>query len=336
MNPNLKWEKLIFNISFIGSVIFLISEILVTILTDSNAVLMDCVYDIADLMMIGPFLVLIPLLYKPITEKKPYGFSQIESLFILLKSAILIGITGFLILESIELIAAGGNEVDASFIALFEIGVSIACVIMYIILRRLSRNYTSPSIKAELYIWKLDSFSTMGVGLAFLIKLLLDKTSLSFIGPYIDPGIAIVLAILLLKEPIGLFIESLKNLVLFSPDNETHEKIRLICEKYLDKYECYINFLDIIKTGRKIWVEVYFVTNKDLISITKLKQAHKEISQELHYNLENVSVELIPDVDEIKEENKIKMRNAKRPDIINYINKKEIKKTNKKNKKINK
>ena len=327
MNPNLKWEKLILNISFVGSILFLFAEVIVAIVTDSNAVFMDCVYDIADLIMIGPFLVLVPLLYKPETEKRPYGFSQIESLFILLKSGILIGVTCFLILESVELILSGGNEVDASVVAIFELLVSLTCVIMYIVLNKLSKKYTSPSIKAELYIWKLDSLSTLGVGVAFLIKILLDKTSFAFVGPYIDQGIAIILAVLLLKEPIGLFLESLKNLVLFAPNGETSAKIRQICEKHMEKYNCYINFLDVIKTGRKIWVEIYFVIEKDLISIEKLKCLHKEILDDLSLEFDSLYVELIPDVDEVKSDNLLKMKSARRPDKINYINKKNNKKS---------
>ena len=45
MNPNLKREKRILNISFIGSFLFLITEIVVAFITKSNAVIMDCVYD---------------------------------------------------------------------------------------------------------------------------------------------------------------------------------------------------------------------------------------------------------------------------------------------------
>ncbi len=340
MNPNLKREKLILNISVAGSAMFLIAEVIISIFTKSHAVFMDFVYDLADIIMIGPFLVLIPLLYKPETEKRPYGFSQIESLFILLKSGVLIGVTCFLIINSIEIIISGGNEVDASIIAIFELAVSLTCVIMYLVLRKLSMKCTSPSIKAELYIWKLDSLSTLGVGVAFLIKILLDKTSLAFIGPYVDPVIAIVLAILLLKEPIGLFIESLKNLVLFAPDSETSEKIRSICAKNLEKYNCYINCLDIIKTGRKLWVEVYFVVDKDLISIDKLRIIRKDILEQLSNEFDSLYIELIPDVDDVKEDNLIKMQRARRPDKISYVNKKEDKKNsnkinNKTEKKLN-
>lgn len=330
MNPNLKWEKTILNISFIGSILFLLAEIIMALITNSNAVFMDCVFDVADLIMIGPFLVLIPLLYKPVTEKRPYGFAQVESLFIMIKSSLLIIITFLLIISSVKIILNGGNEVDASAIAIFEISVSITCIIMYILLSKLKKKYTSPSIEAELYIWKLDSLSTMGVGLAFIAKLLLDNTSLSSIGPYVDPSIAIILAVILLKEPIGLLIESIKNLVLFSPDEETNEKIKKICKECLEKNNCYINFLDIIKTGRKIWVEVYFVVDKDLISITKIREIHQEIKENLKENLENVYIELIPDIEEANLENVIKMKSNRRPDKINYVNKVQDKKKIKK------
>lgn len=336
MNPNLKWEKRILNISFIGSILFLLAEIIMAIITNSNAVFMDCVFDVADLIMIGPFLVLIPLLYKPETEKRPYGFAQVESLFIMIKSGLLIGITVFLIFESMQTILNGGNNVDAGTIAIFEIAVSITCIIMYFTLSKLKKKYTSPSIEAELYIWKLDSLSTMGVGLAFVVKLILDKTSLANLGPYIDPGIAIFLAIILLKEPLGLFIEAVKSLVLFSPDHSTIDKVRTICKNHLEESNCFINFLDIIKTGRKIWIEVYFVVDKDLISISKMKEIHKEILEDLKDEFESVYVELIPDMEEAKQENVIKMKINRRPDKINYVHKVNGKKEIKQIKKINK
>ena len=324
MNPNVKREKNILNISFIGSLLFLIAEIIMAIITKSNALFMDSVYDIADLIMIGPFILLIPLLYKRETEKRPYGFSQVESLFIMIKSGLLIGVTIFLIVDAIQSIISGGNNVDGSIIALFEIIVSISCIIMYLLLSKLSKNNLSPSLEAELYIWKLDALSTIGVGIAFIIKILLDKTSYSFIGPYIDPVIAIVLAILLLKEPISLFVESIKNLILFAPDKETSDKIRNICSNILDEYKYYINFLDVIKTGRKLWIEVYFVSEKEDININDLRNARQEKQKELKKEFDSLYVELIPDVEQIPKTILDKVH-TRRPDKINHLRKKEIK-----------
>lgn len=334
MDQKLKIEKRILNISLIGSIAFLVAEIILALITKSNAVITDCIYDIADLIMIGPFILLIPLLYKNETEKKPYGFSQIESLFVLIKSGLLIGVTIFLIINGIETILDGGNQVDAGAVAIFELIVSAICVIMYIVLSKLNKKYTSPSIKAEVYIWKLDAISTLGVGLAFILKLILDKTSMHVIGPYIDPSIAILLALLLLKEPLGIFIESLKNLVLFAPNEETTEKIRKICEEELSKYDCYINFLDIIKTGRKIWIQIYFVLEKNTISIEKMRELNKSLKEKLTKEFDSINVELIPDLDEVNIE-KLKTKEvSRRPDKLNYVNKIETKKQTKKVKSI--
>lgn len=320
MDSNLKLEKRILNISFLGSLLFLIAEIIISIVSNSHAIFMDCIYDIFDLLMIGPFLLLIPLLYKSETEKRPYGFSQVESLFIMLKSGILIVVTLYLVFNSIKMIINGGNDVDASTVAIFELCVSITCVIMYLILRKMSKKKTSPSIEAELYIWKLDSFSTFGVGLAFIIKLLLENTNYSFIGPYIDPVIAIILAIILLKEPIGLCVESVRNLILFAPDEETRNDVRVAIEGILERNDCFINFLDIIKTGRKLWIEVYFVTKNDLISVNKLREIHDKIHDKLVKNYDSVYIELIPDIEEVKSINKIKMGTIRRPDKVYHIN----------------
>ena len=225
METNLKLEKRILNISFVGSLIFLISEIVAAYITGSHAILADCVFDIADLIMIGPFMVLVPLLYKPVTEKRPYGFSQIESLFVIIKYMLLLVIDIIMIVENVQVIMEGGNHVNATFIAVFELAISLGCIIMYLTLRSINKKYSSPSIKAELYIWKLDSYSTFGVGIAFLISLLIKLTPFASVAPYADPVIAIALAIILIKEPLEMIIESLKGLVLFAPQKEIRDEI---------------------------------------------------------------------------------------------------------------
>lgn len=89
----LKYEKYIMNISLIGSVLFMIAEGVMAFWTRSHSILMDCIFDLTDLIMIGPFLLLVPLLYKPVTERRPYGFAQVESLFVVIKYSVLLAIT---------------------------------------------------------------------------------------------------------------------------------------------------------------------------------------------------------------------------------------------------
>ncbi|MCB6991935.1 cation diffusion facilitator family transporter [bacterium 210820-DFI.6.37] len=300
MNDSLRLEKRILKTSFAGSAAFLLAECIMAFVTGSHAVLMDCVYDIADIIMLGPFMILVPLLYKPVTEKRPYGFSQVESLFIMIKTGLLIFITVQLVIESVQMILGGGHIVNAGVIAAFELIVSATCVTMYLVLNHLNKKYSSPTVKAEIYIWKLDALSTLGVGLAFVIQLVLQRTPLDWIAPYVDPGIAIIMALILLKEPISMFWGSIKNLILFAPKKEVVDHVREIVEKSLKKHEFGINFLDVIKTGRKIWIEVYILQDGDLVSIRELKQAHDEIMEEMKDEYDNVFIELIPDIEAIE------------------------------------
>ncbi|MBQ9060012.1 MAG: cation diffusion facilitator family transporter [Firmicutes bacterium] len=331
MDSNLKLEKKILRISLAGSIAFLVGEVVFALITRSMAILMDCVYDLADLVMIGPFLALVPLLYRSETEKRPYGFSQVESLFVLIKYMILLALDAVLIVESIQLILAGGNRVNASAVAYFELAVSLGCFLMYLMLSRMNKKFSTPSLKAELFIWKLDAASTLAVGLAFVLGLILSHTKFAFIVPYVDPGIAVILAIVLIKEPVTMIVGSIRNLMLFAPEKEIFEQIHDVCEKHMRGYDCKVTFLDVIRTGRKLWVNLYFKPDTETIHLTGLKAANQEITKELKKEFENISMELIPDIDYVHELDGERVSGSTwRKDKLEYINVRESRKQKKK------
>lgn len=294
----MKNEKRIMNISFLGSILFMLAEGIMAYVTNSHSLLMDCIFDVTDLIMIGPFLLLVPLLYKPVTEKRPYGFSQVESLFIVIKYSVLLVITIQLIWDNVLILFHGGREVDAGMIAVFELVVWAGCVFIYILLHHFSKRYESLTIKAEIYIWKLDIISSLGVSIAFFIQMGLQKTQWSHLASYIDPLVAIIMACLLLIEPVKMILLNLKNLVLFAPSAEIMTQIRQVAEKYMDKVYYDIEFLDVIQTGRKTWVEIYITSHNDMMNTRILHQLRNEIRAELREKFDQVYVELIPDLPE--------------------------------------
>ena len=293
---NLKSEKRILRISFVGSAVFLLSECAAAFFTHSQAVLMDCVYDLVDLAMLGPFMILVPKLYKPVTERWPYGFSQIESLFIIIKCGLLLFLDMQLLVDSAQLIARGGHIVNAGAIAVFELAISISCISMFFILRYLNKKFSSPTVSAELYIWKLDAYSTGGVGIAFIIQLILQKTAVSWIVPYIDPAIAILMAVILAREPVTMIWDALKSLVLTAPKQEVIDQIRSVAADTLNEFDFYIDFLDVVKTGRKVWIDIYIVHKDDMISVKDLRKAHDRITAVLKSEYDDIFVELIPEL----------------------------------------
>lgn len=293
-------EKRILRISFAGSFIFLLIEFIAVIFTHSQAVLIDCVYDFADLLMLLPFMILVPKLYKPVSEKWPYGFSQIEPLFVILRCCVLLVLDAFFIYDSLQMIFDGGHIVDPTAVASFEFGMALSCIVIYFLLMRLCRNFMSPTMESELYVWKVDAYSTAGVGLAFMIQLILENTPLGWISPYVDPGIAIILAVVLLPEPVIMIRDSVRSLILISPEAETIDKVRSVSEEALSKYDITVDFIDIVKTGRKTWIDIYFLQDSMILDLRKLKTAQNQIISQLAEEYDDIIIELIPELEKVK------------------------------------
>lgn len=270
------------------------------IFTHSQAVLIDCVYDFADLLMLLPFMILVPKLYKPVTEKWPYGFSQIEPLFVILRCCVLLVLDAFFICDSLQMIFDGGHIVDPTAVASFEFGMALSCIVIYFLLMRLCRNFMSPTMESELYVWKVDAYSTAGVGLAFMIQLILENTPLGWISPYVDPGIAIILAVVLLPEPVIMIRDSVRSLILISPEAEMIDKVRSVSEEALSKYDITVDFIDIVKTGRKTWIDIYFLQDSMILDLRKLKTAQNQIISQLAEEYDDIIIELIPELEKVK------------------------------------
>ena len=297
---NLKSEKRILRISAVMSTFFLVCEIVAAIWTNSQAVLIDCLYDLVDLIMLLPLMLLVPKLYKPVSERWPYGLSQLEPLFIIIRCTVLLVMDFFLMKDCIEMIAAGGHVINAHAVAGFEFSMAVCCIVMYIILRIMCRKYMSPAMESELYVWKVDAYSTAGVGLAFLIQIIIQNTRLGWLTPYIDPGIAVVMAVILLWEPITMIYEAVRSLILAAPKEEARDEIRAVIEGELEDHGIEVDFLDIVKTGRRIWVDVYIIPHGRMLDLQILKEVQTDSQNILNGELEDdVFVEIIPELKDI-------------------------------------
>lgn len=116
-----KREKKIILFSLFAGIVLLSVGIIMSIKTNSQAMLMDALYDGVDIIIVILTLFLIRLYHRPISEKKPFGFSQLESFFLLVKTFMIIILNLSIIINSIILIIDGGKEIDVATIAFFNL-----------------------------------------------------------------------------------------------------------------------------------------------------------------------------------------------------------------------
>lgn len=289
-----KMENKILKLSLTGTIIFTVVEVIAAVLLGSKTVIADGIFDLFDLMLLLPMFILVPFLYKPVSENKPYGFSQIESLLVLLKYTVLLVVVINMIVSNIKILLNGGHTVDAFSVLMYESTLCFFCILMLLFLRHLSRSYSSLMIQSELYLWKVDVVSTLGISVAFLFQLLLANTELKFIIPYIDSSVAIVVSLFLLKEPVVQIFKTLRELVLFSPEKEIMDEIRIVVKEDIKTYNYSLDFLDVTQTGRKTWIEVYVKSKSDIIKVKDFKNIQEHITKDLENKFDQISVEIIP------------------------------------------
>ena len=167
-----KREKKAMSVSLYGNLFFVIVEIVMAIYTSSQAVLLDAIYDGVEFCMLLPSLFLIPLLYKPSNEKHPFGYMQIESMFVVVKGITMTGVTLGLILNNIEIMIHGGRKVAFDTIAWFELFAFFLGITVSIYLKYKNRLMDSPMITMEMEGWKIDSIASFGMAIAFFLPVL--------------------------------------------------------------------------------------------------------------------------------------------------------------------
>lgn len=296
MKEKLKKEGKILKLSVLLSALFTISEIAMALISNSKALLMDSIFAIADVIIILIISFLLPLIYKPVTEKRPYGYSQIESIFIIIKGISVAIIAAFLIKDNIEVLATGGSELDSTLLMFYQIIEVILFIVIYSYLKKKARKVDTPVIESDLVGWKIDTAQGMGMFVSFFLQFILKYTNLSFIVPYIDSTVAILISVFMIKEPIEMVIEAFKSLVLFAPEKETMEEIKDIVSKKIKKYPYEVTFYDIVRTGRKIWIELYIKSDDMNINLKELKKAKKDVESSLKKEFDEIYVEFTPEI----------------------------------------
>ena len=297
-SKRIKTEKLALRISMFGSVFFVIAEGLMALTTGSQSILMDALYGGADLIMIIVSIRIVPLLYHPMTEKHPFGFSQVEAIFITIKGSMLTAVTVGLVLNNIQIMINGGNHVAFTRVAIFELAAALICGGILAALIKLNKTLDSLIVHTEINAWIIDTVASVGLAAAFVLPAVIHAGWMDEFTPYLDQVVAITLSALILPIPIKTVLLGLRDLFLLAPDEESVNRIKEISQRILESYHLEQTLYDVIKTGRKIWISIYFKSPSDNISVSLIIRAHSELESELKKEFKDLYVELIPEFEQ--------------------------------------
>lgn len=292
-----KREKSAMSVSLYGNLVFVVIELVMALVTDSQAVLLDAVYDGVEFCMLLPSIFLIPLLYKPSNEEHPFGYMQIETIFVVVKGITMTAVTFGLIFNNINLMLHGGHIVSFHTVAGFELFACILGIIVTVYLYYKNKQMESPLINMEMQGWRIDSFISLGMTVAFLLPMLIPFDWFQHIVPYLDQLITIVLSLVMIPTPIHTVITGIRDLMLIPPEEETIDDIKETIEPIIGVYGHKNLYYDIVRTGRKLWISVYISFEKDIVSLSKFEQLQDQCIKALASKYSDFYFELLPDIE---------------------------------------
>lgn len=263
-NPVRKRQQILAaRVSILGSaVLFLISAI-VGIALDSITLILDASASLVILIVAFLMYASIKKVHSPPDKFFNFGYEKYEPLTLVTQGILIIATCLISIKFAIQDIIHPddvehyGIPVLATFISGF-IGVFITGY-----LKKAARRTNSEMLKTARMHWFADTMLSFGVCAGFLSGLILQRLGFSRITPYVDPVMAIVLAVILIQMPIRMIAHNALELLDSVPPGDIRSKVAKVVDEHKPR-SFGVYRLRTRKAGERIFVDVCFIVKEDL------------------------------------------------------------------------
>ena len=279
------YEKRGIIISMIGSFLLSVSAIVMAIVAESQAILIDGMYTLITLLMSLVSLKVINLVNLPETKRSPFGYVALEPFLNLTKSLIILVMLAVCFVTNIQALCAGGRYIILDLATYY----TIICIFIYFfvlfLIKKCKQKTDSSILVLEVKNWYIDTFITLGIAVSLAVVLIVYKLGYTTILPYIDPSLVLIIVLVSLPVPIKAFVVELKRLLLISPENYIESKIIEYIYPVTEKYGLKDINIYAVKIGRIYQIFIYTNLNTANVSLDKLDEIRTNIRKQLsmHY-----------------------------------------------------
>lgn len=270
-------------LSICSNFFLIVLKFIVGILTGSISILSEAAHSFSDLIASFVAFISVRISSTPADDDHHYGHGKFEDLSGLIQGALILLTGSYIVYEATEKIYAGSFEeikTTAGIIVMI-----ISCIINFLVschLFKVADKTNSIAIFADAEHLRVDIYTSLGV----LFGLILIRfTNL----PIIDPIIAIIISLLVIKAGLDICENSFKNLLDTSLPKKEVKKIKKIVKIYTSDEILEIRKLKTRKSGGEKQIELTILVPANLT----IKQGHEicnKIEKKLEKDLKNSTV----------------------------------------------
>ena len=262
-------------LSIMSNTLLIIMKLIVGFLTGSVSIISEAIHSTMDLLAALIAFFSVKISDKPADEDHPYGHGKIENISGVIEALLILIASAWIIIEAVKKLINPGhiNSVGIGFIVMF-----ISAFVNHIVSKKLykvAKEEDSIALEADALHLKADVYTSLGVG-AGLLLIYITKLN------YLDPIVAIFVAIFILKEAFELLSVAFKPLL----DNTlSTDELSIIQNEINNHKAVFCDFHDLRsrKSGNKRYVDLHLV----LPQCMTVKDAHN-LCDEIEHNIEKI------------------------------------------------
>ncbi|MCP3965176.1 MAG: cation transporter [Lentisphaerae bacterium] len=241
-------------ISMTGAFLLAVWGVGMGIYTSSGAIMLDGLFNLISACMTLLSLKVTELIAGKESKQFPLGFFAFETMFVLVKGISILILIILAVYFNIRVMLAGGHEPQLGMMTFYVLIAVCGCFYVYYNVRRKNCEAKSEILEAEGKGWLFNGLISLAIGIAFVLAMFIQHTSLGWLCRYVDQILVILLSLVLIKDPVILILNSLRELLLGAPGEEYLKPYCKALEPLKDRLALAEMQLEIIKTGRRIWL----------------------------------------------------------------------------------
>jgi len=282
-------------VSVIGTLVMAGLGIGFSIITDSNAILLDGMFSLIGFAAGLMALRVSRLVQQPDDIHYQFGYGGFEAFFNLVKGITIAIISVFALTDAVNALLGGGRPIQAGIALIYTILVGIGCLVASLYLRSAAKKTQSPLLKLDARSWVIDGLLTVAVLIAFTITLLIEDSEHAWMADYADPVIVATLIILVLPLPYTTIRENIKQLLLGAPSPKTQTRLHELLSPELEKIPKQDYLVRMTEVGRFLYLQIFIQCSpKDTLNdIAVHDQLRQQINDAVTKEFPNAAVDLM-------------------------------------------
>ncbi len=270
MNAKIKVARL----SIFSNSILIIMKLFVGMFTGSVSIISEAIHSTMDLAASIIAFFSVKISDKPADEDHPYGHGKVENISGVLEAILIFAASIWIIVEAVKKLM---NPEPVGSIGIGFIVMFISSFVNYLVSKKIykiAKQEDSIALEADALHLKADVYTSLGVGVGLL---LIWVTKLHFL----DPVVAIIVAIFILKEAYHLLKTAFDPLLDVKLSDKQISSIKTAIDKHSSVY-CDFHDLRTRKSGKTKYIDLHLVFPQKMT----IKDAH-DICDIIENDIEN-------------------------------------------------